>query len=397
MLVNLSDIGPAQMVCPPHLRRVELVDQGGLGLYVEVRASSPGVGTAYLRYKDANGKTCHAKIGSTAVLSVAEIRREAKRLKAEITLGADPRAAAKARKAVPTFQEFFDDHYMPYVRPRKRSAKRDAEIFRLHVAPTLGRVRLDKVTRQQVQAILTGMTARGLSPGSADLAGRFVRHALNLAMDWKFIEVNPTARLEMYNVDARVAHYLDDAQLQRLLEVLRTDRNQTVCRIALFLLSTGCRLNEVLSATWAEVDIEQRVFTVRATNSKSRKLRSVPLNDAAIEVLNGLDQGDAGDPLFVSSRGKKRGDTKPFTTIAKQWDRIRKVAGLPHLRLHDLRHSFASFLVNDGRTLYEVQAILGHSSSRVTERYCSLSSRTLQSAAASASARLTGGAVKSAE
>ena len=392
MLVNLSDIGPAQMVCPPHLRRVELVDQGGLGLYVEVRASSPGVGTAYLRYKDANGKTCHAKIGSTAVLSVAEIRREAKRLKAEITLGADPRAAAKARKAVPTFQEFFDDHYMPYVRPRKRSAKRDAEIFRLHVAPTLGNVRLDRISRQQVQAILTGMTARGLAPGSADLVGRFVRHALNLAMDWKFIEVNPTVRLEMYNVDAHVAHYLDDDQLQRLLHVLRSDRNQTVCRIALFLLSTGCRLNEVLSATWAEVDVERRVFTVRATNSKSRRLRSVPLNDAAIEVLNSLDtRGDAG-PIFVSSRSGAA-----FTTISKQWDRLRKVADLPHLRLHDLRHSFASFLVNDGRTLYEVQQILGHSSSKVTEKYCSLSSRTLQSAAASASTKLTSGVAKSPE
>ena len=100
MLVNLSEIGPQQLVCPPHLRRVELVDQGGLGLYVEVRASSPGVGTFYLRYKDANGKSCHQKIGSTAVISVADARREAKRLKAEITLGADPRAEAKARKAV---------------------------------------------------------------------------------------------------------------------------------------------------------------------------------------------------------------------------------------------------------------------------------------------------------
>ena len=67
-----------------------------------------------------------------------------------------------------------------------------------------------------------------------------------------------------------------------------------------------------------------------------------------------------------------------------------EAAGLPHLRLHDLRHQFASFLVNDGRTLYEVQAILGHSSSKVTERYAHLSTKTLQDAANSASARLNG-------
>ena len=149
--------------------------------------------------------------------------------------------------------------------------------------------------------------------------------------------------------------------------------------------STGCRLNEALSATWADVDIERRVFTIRATNSKSRKLRGVPLNDSAIEVLNILETRGEEGPLFISGRSGEA-----FTTIAKQWDRIRKLAGLAHLRLHDLRHQFASFLVNDGRTLYEVQVILGHSSSKVTERYAHLSTKTLQDAANSASARLNG-------
>lgn len=147
-----------------------------------------------------------------------------------------------------------------------------------------------------------------------------------------------------------------------------------------------------MSATWGDVDVERRVFTVRATNSKSRKLRSVPLNNSAVGVLNGLEKGEAGDPLFVSGRSGAA-----FTTIAKQWDRIRKVAELPHLRLHDLRHSFSSFLVNDGRTLYEVQAILGHSTRKVTERYAHLSTKTLQQASASASAKLTGCVAKTPE
>jgi integrase len=384
MIVDIASLTPQQLVCPPGQRRIEYVDKGGLGLYLEVRASSPGVATAYVRYKGKDGRSAHQRIGSTAVLSVPEIRREAKRIKAEITLGADPRAEARARKVVPTFNDFFENHYMPYVRPRKRSAKRDSELFRLHVAPTLGTTRLDRVTLQHVQGILTGMTARGLAPGSADLVGRFVRHALNLGMDWKFIEVNPTARLPMFNVDSRVAHYMDDAQLEALLHVLRTDRNRAVCRVATFLLSTGCRLNEALSATWADVDVERRVFAIRATNSKSRKLRSVPLNDSAIDVLTQLETRDAGGPLFRGHRGE------PLRYVAKSWGRIRRAAGLPHLRLHDLRHQFASFLVNDGRTLYEVQAILGHSSSKVTERYAHLSTKTLQDAANSASARLNG-------
>ena len=207
---------------------------------------------------------------------------------------------------------------------------------------------------------------------------------------------NPASGVEMLPEENKIERYLDEGELQRLLNVLRTDRNRPVCNVAMFLLSTGCRLNEVLSATWADVDIERRVFTVRATNSKSRKTRSVPLNDSAIEVLNSLDTKEEGGPLFLSSRGRKRDEKRAFTTIAKQWDRIRKAAGLPELRLHDLRHQFASFLVNDGRTLYEVQQILGHSSSKVTERYAHLSTKTLQEAASSASARLTGRVTKSA-
>jgi len=81
---------------------------------------------------------------------------------------------------------------------------------------------------------------------------------------------------------------------------------------------------------------------------------------------------------------------KPYTTIMKVWSRLRTKTGLPHLRLHDLRHSYASFLVNSGRTLNEVQQILGHSDSKVTERYAHLSTRTLQDAANSSSVAIKG-------
>jgi integrase len=243
-----------------------------------------------------------------------------------------------------------------------------------------------RFTRHQVQSFHSTLAAEGLAAATANHHLKLIRSSLNLARNWGMLEgENPAARIPMLHEDNKVEHYLDEADLQRLLQVLRTDHNRAVCRVALFLLSTGCRLNEVLSATWAEVDIERRVFTIRATNSKSRKVRGVPLNDSAVEILKSLETKGEQGPLFISSRSGKA-----FTTIAKQWSRVRKAARLPHLRLHDLRHQFASFLVNDGRTLYEVQAILGHSSSKVTERYSHLSSATLQQAASSASARLNG-------
>lgn len=164
--------------------------------------------------------------------------------------------------------------------------------------------------------------------------------------------------------------------------MLRTDANRSVCMIALFLLSTGCRLNEVLSAKWTDVDMDKGVFIVSAKNSKSKRLRAVPLNASAIELLQQLDTHEY---LLIN---KQTG--KPYTTITKVWDRLRKAAGLPRLRLHDLRHQFASFLVNDGRTLYEVQQILGHSDPKVTMRYAHLSTKALREAANSAAVKIRG-------
>jgi len=395
MIIDIASLTPQQLVCPPGRRRIEYVDKGGLGLYLEVRASSPGVATAYIRFRSKTGKSAHQRIGSTAVLSIPEIRREAKRIKAEITLGADPRAEAKARKAVITYDDFFQNHYLPHVKLRKRSWDRDEELYRLRIKGALGSKRLDQITRHQVQSFHSALAAEGLAAATANHHLKVIRYSLNLARQWGMLEGdNPAARIQMLHEDNKIEHYLDEAELQQLLHVLRTDRNRPVCNVALFLLATGCRLNEALSATWDDVDVERRVFTIRATNSKSRKLRSVPLNDSAVEVLNSLGTKEDGGPLFLSSRGRKRDERRAFTTIAKQWDRIRRAAGLPELRLHDLRHQFASFLVNDGRTLYEVQAILGHSSSKVTERYAHLSTRTLQEAANSASARLAGNGAK---
>ena len=109
-------------------------------------------------------------------------------------------------------------------------------------------------------------------------------------------------------------------------------------------------------------------------------------------VLDQLTTNGKSEWLFTSNRGD---GNQRMTTVNKVYQEIRKEAGLPWLRLHDLRHNFASFLVNSGRTLYEVQQILGHSQSQVTERYAHLSTATLQDAANSASTFLDKALAKS--
>jgi len=208
---------------------------------------------------------------------------------------------------------------------------------------------------------------------------------LNLAVEWGMLDKNPVSRIQLLNEDNKVEHYLNDDELERLFDVLQNDENRPVCLIALLLISTGCRLNEVLSARWQQVDRVNRVLRVEAIDSKSKRVRSIPLNDSALDVIKQLDTEGKYEHLFINKQTEK-----PYTTIMKVWTRLRNKAGLPQLRIHDLRHQYASFLVNSGRTLYEVQQILGHSDSKVTERYAHLSTKTLQAAANSASVIIKG-------
>ena len=374
-----------ELICPEGKLRIEYCDQDNPGLYIEVRATSPGRGTYYLRYKNDSNKTAHQKIGRTSDMTLGDARKRAKVQKAEIALGSDPRREERARKAVITYTEFFDSHYLPFATSRKRSWKRDEELFRLRIKGVFGNKRLNELTRQQIQTFHASVKTEGLSAASADHHLKLIRHSLNLAVEWGMLERNPAAGIKQFNEDNKVEHYLDDDELDRLVSVLRANDPPMVCQVALFLLSTGARLSEALNADWAHIDRRSGVWRIPATNSKSKRVRSIPLNTSAMEVLDQLGTEGKSEHLFINLQTTER-----LTAVNKVWGRLRVKAGLPHLRLHDLRHQFASFLVNAGHTIYEVQKILGHSDTKVTERYAHLSLRTLEKASNSASDALMG-------
>jgi integrase len=160
-----------------------------------------------------------------------------------------------------------------------------------------------------------------------------LRHSLNLVVDWGLLDKNPAAGVKQYNEDNKIERYLNEDELKRLLRVLHTNKNRTVCQIAFFLLSTDARLNDALSARWEYVDKGNRVWRIPVADPKSRHMRSVPLNGSAIAVLDLLDTAGRYEHLFIN-----RKSYRPYTTIYKAWERIRAEAGLPRLRLHDLRH-----------------------------------------------------------
>lgn len=375
---DLDDVPP----CPEGKRRIEYCDTNVPGLYLEVRATSPSQGTLYLRYKNPAGKTAHKKIGTTHEITLKRARERARQLKAEIASGNDLQEQDRQHKAVPTWNAYFEDTYLPHAKQKKRTWKNDAEMHKRRISERFGSLKLDRITRRQVEQFHIELGESGMAPATADHYAKLIRHALNLAVDWEIIQTNPAAKIRLYNACNQLERYLSDAELKRLMKVLRDYENRPMACIVLWLLATGARAGEARAATWEDINYEQRVWVIQSKSSKSKKRRSVPLNDIALSVLDELKaSGRTSGPLFVGKRG-------PYRHLTKNWERLCEAANLCGLRLHDLRHSYASMLVNAGHSLYEVQQALGHSDPKVTMRYSHLTKDTLQKAADSAAEQI---------
>jgi len=283
-----------------------------------------------------------------------------------------------------TLSDFWKDYYLPLAKQSKRSWRRDEQLWgRIEVK--FGSQRLCDVARQDIQLFHGSLVHEAkLAPATADLHAALLKRMFSLCVEWDILEKNPVAKMKLFHVDNRVEHYMDDAQLARLLHLLRTDSCRSVCQIALFALATGCRQGEALQAKWSQIQKDQRVWRIPAANTKTGKSRSVPLNETAMEVLDELTTEGKYEHLFINP------DTElPFVHIRHTWIRLRKKAGLPHLRFHDLRHGAASLLIQSGASLYLVQQILGHSSPIMTQRYSHVAMQTLHDASANASALMS--------
>jgi integrase len=367
------------LVCPEGKHRIEYTDAARTGLYLLVRATSPGQGTYYLRTK-IDGKTVHSKLGRTTDISLKDARAKARKLKAEIELGADPRAEKARKRETLDWDTFFTTHYYPHAVLHKRSHRNDRDLHNRWISPALGKQRLDRITRLQIEQVHQAMFDQGLAASSCNGMIRVVRRAFNLAIEWGLVDKNPAAKIKLFHEDNKRQRILTQEELQRLTTILKSDKNQMVANVVLFLLSTGARVSEALGADWSDIDRPGRSWTIPIRNSKSKRIRRVPLSDAALHVLDNVGTEGKSSHLFINTRTGKR-----LTTIAKVWCRIREEAGMPDLRLHDLRHSFASMLVNAGVSIYEVKEILGHSDIKITERYSHLAPETQQKAASAAS------------
>lgn len=377
--IQLTQAMLSTLRCPAGLTHHEFCDLELPGLLVYITSSATYVPRFKLRLKKASGGNEYVDLGSIKEVSLPQGRRLASQKKFERSQNLAAGVAPKVASSEMTLDTFIADHFAPHASATLRSAKKYDQLQRIYVSPRFGHLPLSQITRRDAQALHNELLKqKGLSPASADHVIKYMRRALNLAVRWDYLEKNPLRNFELFMVDNQVENYLNEEQMQRLLEVLRNDKNRPVCLILMMLISTGARLNEILTASWKNVT--GNTLKVDAIRSKSKRSRSIPLNDSAMWVLGQLDSKVGSEYLFPSPVFAKEGKDLPFTNITRARVRLFKLAGVS-IRAHDLRHGFASMLVSNGRSLYEVQQILGHSDPKVTMRYAHLSSKTLQEAA----------------
>jgi len=267
-----------------------------------------------------------------------------------------------------TLDTFVTEHYRAYAKQNKRSYLRDDQLYK-RLKPRFGHLPLTGITKYGVQQMQTALLDEGLARATVNLHIQMLRRYCNLAVQWDLLDRNPLTGVQLLHLDNQRETYLSEEQVTTLVEVLQTHENRTVALIVMFLLSTGARVMEGLSAQWKDVDLASKTWRIPATNSKSKKVMSKPLNENALWVLEQLGSKDTSPYLFPSPT-----TGKSYTFIRYAWQTIKRKANIPaDVRLHDLRHTFASRLVSAGCSLYEVQMLLGHADSRMTQRYAHLS------------------------
>lgn len=364
-------------------RRTELVSEERSGLYIELRNTSKGEGTYYLRYKDNANKSCHVYIGRTTAISLADARKKVFEFKAGLTNVEEVVSVKVETKAEMTLNALWLE-YFEFAKSTKRSWKRDEQLWRLRIKPRFGHLKLSEISVRQIQTLMMDIRKEGLAGATADHHAQLMRRLGTMAVKWNYLEVNFARGIQLYHEFNEVNNIPDDVHLQKLLNVLQTDENRQICLLVQFLLMTGARRGEAVTMQYKDVSIEQKLWTIPHTLSKSKRTRFIPLNESALEVLAQIERKPEDVYVFANPE-----TGLPFVSVFKPWDRIRKNAGMPTLRMHDLRHAYASMCVNNGCTIYEVSQLLGHADTRVTQRYAHLSTTTMLNAANSVTQKLS--------
>ena len=362
----LTELAIKKLKCPADLLHLEVFDTDVIGLYIDVFPS--GKKSYRLRYR--NNKVLKViTLGDALRLSLKQVRTLAQDFlvkQKQYTVATGFQISEDLKSL--TIQDFFNLCYLPYVKSYKRSWSTDASMIKNHIVPKLGSLQMGQVRPPDIAVFLDLMKSKGYALGTCNRALVMLRYGFELALKWKMygIHSNPLKEIKNLVFDNKIERYLNSDQTQELMKSIQESENEQLQYIVLFLIYTGARKREVLDAKWIDIDQERKSWRIPKT--KSGKIRHVPLSAGALVMLDKLRLKLNGKPIDQIPIFANPKTGLPYVSFFYSWDKARTRSGLKEFRIHDLRHSFASCLVNAGRSLYEVQELLGHADIKTTSR-----------------------------
>ncbi len=369
----------AEATCVAGKRRTDYYDTSITGFVLECRDS--GGKSYYLRYHDAAGRQRQTKIGGYNDITFDQAKRKAKQLRSQVTLGGDPAEDKAVRKAIPLYAELAEQH-IAHARTYQKRPENTERIIRLHLS-RWNKLRLDEITPQLIAVWLAEKRQSGLAPATVEKMRVMLNRSFELAAKWGIpgAETNPVRAVPRPKFDNKKERFLTAQEAARLIAACRESSNTLLAEIVQLLLYTGARKQELLRARWEHVDLDRRTWFI--PDSKTGAARYVPLSLPAMDILDTLPrhcEWVLPNPLTL----------QPYADLKKPWQTARTKAGLPDLRIHDLRHSAASFMINAGTDLYAVGKVLGHADYQSTMRYSHLANDTLLKAVEAGAAQMEG-------
>ena len=279
------------------------------------------------------------------------------------------------------YTKYIQETYMPHALATQRTAAQDWGLFRNHLFPAFGDKRLTDITRADIAKFIQEKREAGLMSSTCN---RILKASFSYAEGIELITraQNPTRMIKPFREPPHRDRFLSHEEAQRLLQYVSASNSPMLKFIIPFLLLTGARKGEAIHAEWTHINMATRTWIVPL--SKNGRPRFITLSNGALTILEkvkAFTRERMGECQYVFPNIVTG---KPYIQIFHPWNVARRKAGLMDVRIHDLRHSFASILVNQGMTLYDVKELLGHSNIATTQRYAHLSKERLVEAASKA-------------
>ncbi|NGM51918.1 site-specific integrase [Caulobacter sp. 602-2] len=340
-----------------------------------VRRTAAGTRSFIYAYRTRSGQQRKMALGGYPALTVEAARSIAREHAVKIARGEDPAAERRAQRQAETLADMvvhYCDEYGPNVRLKARSIRDARQVLVAHALPKFGKTRIADFRPDDIRRIHGDAQDRA-GPYQANRLLAALSRIFNLAIEQEVRATNPCKGVKKFPEEERWRN-LSTEEVRRLLEACDRCPYEDGANAIRLLLFTGARLQEVLRAEWSMFDLSAGVWEKPSSHTKTKRLHRVELAGPSLDLLRRMRGEDLAGKYLFPGRPGGYGAVNPRTDLKRPWSWLIREAALSDVRLHDLRRTTASFMLDQNAPLVTIGKALGHTQVATTQRYAQLRS-----------------------